>query len=42
MLKKHFTKMQLPGNEPGLELSHRNRAKLLKIEQRVKELRGER
>jgi hypothetical protein len=42
MLKRHFTTLQLPDKEPPrYTMSDRNRAKLLKIQQRVRELRGE-
>lgn len=43
MLKQHFTTTQIPdaGDSPKYVMSERNRKKLEKIRQRVRELRGQ-
>jgi hypothetical protein len=41
VLKQHFTTTQVPDTEPQYKMSERNRKKLEKIRQRVRELRGQ-
>ena len=42
LLKKHFSTMTLPDEKPQYVMSARNRRKMEKIRQRVRELRGQR